>query len=193
MAGAAGFTAVLDANVLYPALLRDVLLSLAHSGLYVARWTATIEDEFVRHLVADFPEKKGEILRMAEQMQVAIPDCLIEGYEPIIQSLELPDPDDRHVLAAAVVGHADTIVTSNIKDFPRDVLNSYGVELHSPDEFIVNQLELYPLPALGALKRMRQRWQRPELSAEKMVELMGQRGLSRTAAHLCEPTFIALL
>jgi len=193
MAGAAGFTAILDANVLYPALLRDVLLSLAHSGLYVARWTTTIEEEWVRNLARDFPEKKHAIAQTAKQMRVAIPDCLIQGYEPIIESLVLPDPDDRHVLAAAVVGHADSIVTSNVKDFPTEVLDSYGVELHSPDEFIVNQLGLYPLRALDALKRMRQRWQRPEISAETMVELMEKRGLAMTAAHLRDPEIINLL
>lgn len=184
MAGAAGFTAVLDANVLYPALLRDVLLSLAQTGIYVARWSADIEDEWMRHLIQDFPDKETSIRKMALQMQTAIPDCLIHGYQPIIASLELPAPDDRHVLAAAIVGHADVIVTSNIKDFPREILGTYDIDLQSPDEFLVNQLNLYPLRALQALKAMRQRWQRPEMSAEAMIERMEQRGLAMTAAHL---------
>lgn len=184
MAGAAGFTAVLDANVLYPALLRDVLLSLAQTGIYVARWSADIEDEWSRHLIQDFPDKEASIRKMALQMQTAIPDCLIRGYEPFIEGLKLPDPDDRHVLAAAIVGHADVIVTSNIKDFPREILAGYDLELQSPDEFLVNQLNLYPLRALEALKAMRQRWRRPEMPATAMIDLMEQRGLAMTAAHL---------
>ncbi|MBI1625176.1 PIN domain-containing protein [Comamonas suwonensis] len=186
MAGAAGFTAVLDANVLYPALLRDVLLSLAQTGIYVARWSVDIEDEWSRHLIQDFPDKEASIRHMTLQMQTAIPDCLIRGYEPFIDGLNLPDPDDRHVLAAAIVGHADVIVTSNTKDFPRDVLASYDIELQGPDEFLVNQLNLYPLRALEALKAMRQRWRRPEMSATAMIELMEQRGLAMTASHLSE-------
>ncbi|MEQ6437215.1 PIN domain-containing protein [Comamonas sp. w2-DMI] len=193
MAGAAGFTAILDANVLYPALLRDILLSLAHSGLYVARWTTTIEDEWTRHLIEEFPNNAHAIRQTALQMQAAIPDCLIRGYEPIIESLNLPDKDDRHVLAAAVVGHADVIVTSNVKDFPSEILESYDIELHTPDEFVVNQLGLYPLRALDALKRMRQRWQRPEMSAEDMIELMEKRGLVMTAAHLRDAAILNLL
>lgn len=184
MAGAAGFTAVLDANVIYPALLRDILLSLANSGLYVARWTSDIEEEWVRNLIAEFPDKEDAIRQTAAQMQAAIPDCLISGYEPLIESIKLPDPDDRHVLAAAVVGHADVIVTLNLKDFPSEALESYGIELQTPDEFIVNQLGLYPFRAIDALKRMRLRWQRPEMSAEDMIELMEVRGLVMTAAHL---------
>lgn len=193
MAGAAGYTAVLDANVLYPAMLRDILLTLASSELYVARWTKHIEDEWTRHLKEDHPGSDAAVDRVAQKMREAIPDCLIEGYEPFIDSLELPDPDDRHVLAAGVVGHADVIVSSNTKDFPKEVLASYGLELHSPDEFVVNQLGLYPLRALDALKRMRQRWERPEMTAEEMVALMEKRGLAMTAAHLRDPEMINLI
>lgn len=112
MAGAAGYTAVLDANVLYPALLRDLLLSLADSGLYVARWTQTIEDEWVQNLAANYPGKETAIRATAAAAREAIPDCLIDGYLPTISTLTLPDPDDRHVLAAAIVGHADAIPSS---------------------------------------------------------------------------------
>ena len=153
----------------------------------------TIEDEWTRHLMVDYPEKEGAIREAVQQMQIAIPDCLINGYEPIIASIQLPDPNERRVIAAALVGHADVIVTSNIKDFPVETLDSYGVEVHGPDELIANQLGLYPVRALHAFKRMRERWQRPELSAAEMVELMQKRGLAMTAAHLRDPAIFNLL
>lgn len=184
MAGAAGYTAVLDANVLYPALLRDILLSLAHANLYVARWTSQIEDEWTRHLIEDKPEHQAQILKVAAAMRDAIPDCLIKGHETVIPTLTLPDPDDRHVLAAAIVGHADAIVTSNTKDFPQDILGQYDIELQTPDEFVANQIMLHKVRSLSALKKMRERWRRPEMTAQEMIARMEFRGLVSSAAHL---------
>lgn len=184
MAGSARYTAVLDANVLYPALLRDVLLSLAHSDLYSAKWSAHIRDEWTRSLLRDRPEKREQIQAAVEAMEEAIPDCLVMGYEHLIEGLNLPDSNDRHVLAAAIAGHADAIITWNEKDFPRDVLDSFGIELQTPDEFVLNQIMLRGTIALTAIKAMRERWARPEVSAMALVELFEKRGLPQTAAHL---------
>lgn len=184
MAGSARYTAVLDANVLYPAMLRDVLLSLAHADLYSAKWSVHIRDEWTRSLLKDRPEKRVEIYSAAEAMEAAIPDCLVTGYEHLIQGLALPDPDDRHVLAAAITGHADVIVTWNDRDFPKDVLDAFGIELQTPDEFVLNQIMLEKLTALAAIKRMRDRWDRPQYDASAMVALFEKRGLPQTAAHL---------
>lgn len=143
MAGSARYTAVLDACVLYPAPVRDILLSLAHQGLYHARWTATINDEWIRNLVQNRPDLNADQLRRtAERMAQAIPDSLIAGFGRFANTIELPDPDDRHVLAAALVGHADAIVTFNLKDFPATTLGPLGLEAQHPDDFVVNQLHL---------------------------------------------------
>lgn len=82
---------------------------------------------------------------MLELVNTSVPDCLVENYEFLIEGLVMPDPDDRHVLAAAIAGHADAIVTSNLKDFPKKILASHGIEVQHPDDFIMNQLELQPL------------------------------------------------
>jgi hypothetical protein len=106
MAGSTRYTAVLDACVLYPAPVRDILLSLAHQGMYHARWTATINDEWIRNLARNRPDMDVARLRAtATRMAQAIPDSLISGYERFITSIDLPDPDDRHVVAAALVGN----------------------------------------------------------------------------------------
>lgn len=184
MAGSARYTAVLDANVLYPALLRDVLLSLAHADLYSAKWSAHIRDEWTRALLREKPEKAAQIEAAAQAMEEAIPDCLVTGYEHLIEGLNLPDPDDRHVLAAAIAGHADAIITWNGKDFPNEILDSFGIELQTPDEFVLNQIMLRGHIALAAIKGMRERWEKPQYTAVALVDLLEKRGLPLTAAHL---------
>ena len=184
MAVSARYTAILDACVLYPRLLRDVLLSLAHADLYTARWTQEIEREWTAALLKTKPEHERGIRSAAEQMRIAIPDCLVVDYEPLIETLSLPDPNDRHVLAAAIRGNADAIVSTNTKDFPSKVLDKFDIELQTPDQFVLNQLMLHPPRALGAIKKMRMRWERPNRSATDMVDLFESRQLAQTAAHL---------
>lgn len=184
MAGSSRYTAVLDANVLYPALLRNVLLSLAHADLYSAKWTVHIRNEWMRSLLRDKPTMSAQITSAAATMEDAIPDCLVTGYEHLIEGLTLPDQDDRHVLAAAIAGHADAIVTWNEKDFPAEMLDPFGIELQTPDEFVVNQLMLKGHLALAAIKAMRERLERPVYTAIALVDLLEKRRLPQTAAHL---------
>ena len=158
MAGYRCYTAVLDACVLYPAPLRDLLLSLGEEGLYRARWTTKIEDEWIRNLAANRPDlDPARLAKTAEAMASAIEDCWIENAESIVASLTLPDPDDRHVLAAAIIGHADAIVTNNLKDFPEDEISKYGIEVLHPDDFLVAQYDLDPIRFLSIVKAMRER------------------------------------
>jgi predicted nucleic acid-binding protein len=186
LAGSARYTAILDANVLYPTLLRDTLLSLAVARLYHARWTTTIHDEWTRNLVLARPDVAAKLPAVVAKMNDSVPDCLVTHYEPLITSLELPDPDDRHVLAAAIVGHADAIVTFNTKDFPDAVLQPYGIEVQHPDEFVVNQLQLQKIPALSAIKKMRARWTKPARPAQELITAFELRGMPMTADLLRE-------
>jgi predicted nucleic acid-binding protein len=113
------FTAVFDACVLYPAPLRDLLMWLALSGRFRGRWSEQIHDEWKRNLLKNRPDLGLEQLnRTSMLMDLAVPDALVTGHETLIESLALPDPDDRHVLAAAVRCGASVIVTFNEKDFP---------------------------------------------------------------------------
>ena len=114
-------TAVYDANVLYPAPLRDLFIRLAQAGLVRAKWTDTIHDEWTRNVLKNNPMLSSERLtRTRSLMNEAVRDCLVSGYEVLIDSLSLPDPDDRHVLAAAIRAGAQVIVTYNLKDFPAE-------------------------------------------------------------------------
>ena len=184
MAGSARYTALLDANTLYPAPLRDLLLSLAVDGLYHARWTDRIHDEWTRNLAQNRPELAERLPELVALMNRIVPDCLIENYDGLIDGLALPDAEDRHVLAAAITGHVDAIVTFNLKDFPVEVLARYNIEDQHPDDFVLNQLELRQLDALAAIKAMRARLRRPPQSAIELIATLERAGLPASAAHL---------
>ena len=184
MAGSARYSAFLDANTLYPVPQRDLLLSLAVDGLYHARWTVRIHDEWTRNLAMNRPELAERLPQLVALMNRIVPDCLIENYEALIDGLELPDAEDRHVLAAAITGHVDAIVTFNLKDFPGDVLGRYNIEAQHPDEFVLNQLELRQIDALAAIKAMRARLRRPPQSAVDLIATLERAGLPASAAHL---------
>ncbi|AGA34951.1 hypothetical protein TVNIR_3315 [Thioalkalivibrio nitratireducens DSM 14787] len=112
------FIALLDACVLYPAPLRDFLLRLATTGLFAARWTERIHDEWSRNLLEKRPELAAQLDRTRRLMNDAVADSMVGGYDALVDSLNLPDSDDRHVLAAAIHCHAQAIITFNLKDFP---------------------------------------------------------------------------
>jgi predicted nucleic acid-binding protein len=186
VAGSSRYTAILDANVLYPQLIRDTLLSLAVERLYHARWSATIHDEWTRNLAKDRPELASRLPAIVALMNASVPDCLVTHFEKLADTIALPDPDDRHVVAAAIVGHADAIVTFNTKDFPAAVLQPYGIEVQHLDEFLMNQLQLQEIPALRAIKKMRARWTNPARSAQDLITAFDLRGLPLTADLLRE-------
>lgn len=113
------FSVVYDANILYPNVLRDILIRLAKTGVFRARWTEDILDEVFRNIKADRPDlDTAKLDRTRELMCAAVDDCLVDGYQELIEGLVLPDADDRHVLAAAIRAGAQVIVTNNTKDFP---------------------------------------------------------------------------
>lgn len=184
MAGSAKYTAILDANVLYPNTLRNLLLSLASDGLYHVKWTTEITQEWSRNLVADRPDIASKIDRLVELVNLSVKDCLVEGYEYIIPTIELPDLNDRHVVAAAVVGHADAIVTFNLKDFPAELIDKFGIDVQHPDDFLMNQLQLRQFDALEVMRKVRGRYRNPQLSAKEFIELVSRNGLPQTAQYL---------
>jgi hypothetical protein len=128
-----GFTVVYDACVLYAAPLRDLLLRVAMTGVVRARWSEPILDECFRNILKQRPDlSETALARTRELMTSAIPDCMIDGFDELVDGLSLPDPDDRHVLAAAIRAGAQAIVTFNLKDFPAAAVTKYGVEALHP-------------------------------------------------------------
>jgi hypothetical protein len=162
-------------------------MHLALTDLFHAKWTAAIHEEWMRNVLANRPDlTRTQLERTRDLMNRHVRDCLVEGYEPLISSLALPDPDDRHVLAAALQGRADVIVTYNLKDFPEAVLAPYGIEAQHPDEFIIHLLELSPATVCAAAKRQRQSLKNPPKTVEEYLSALEHQGLAQTVARLRE-------
>ncbi|CAG9185408.1 hypothetical protein LMG23992_05537 [Cupriavidus laharis] len=179
------FTVLYDACVLYPAPLRDLLMWLALSGRFRARWSARIHEEWKRNLLKNRTDlSRRQLDRTSDLMDAAVPDAVVEGYEDLIAGLALPDPDDRHVLAAAIRCNASVIVTFNLGDFPSRVLEPLGMEAQHPDEFVENLLDLAPAAVVGAVQNHRRTLRSPVLSTPAYLETLLRHGLPGTVKGL---------
>ncbi len=169
--------AVLDACVLYSAPLRDLLIRLALKGLFQARWTEQILDETFEALRSQRPDLAPTRLRRTRQLMCeALPDALVEGHLDLVDDLDLPDPDDRHVLAAAIRSGARWIVTENVKDFPADVLGDHGVEVRTPDKLVVLLLDRTPDIVLDVIRRQAAALKNPPHSFDDLLETLKRHG-----------------
>lgn len=179
------FTAVYDACVLYPAALRDFLMWLGLSGRFHARWSAQIHEEWKRNLLLNRSDLTATQLdRTAALMDLAIPEALVTGHQALIAGLSLPDPDDRHVLAAAIRCNAGVIVTFNERDFPQKSLSPFGIEAQHPDRFVENLFELDPAAVVAAAQRQRAQLKHPPLEVARYIDMLQAQGLVQTAKLL---------
>jgi hypothetical protein len=182
------FCVVYDACVLYPAALRDLLIELARTGLFRAKWTARIQQEWIDGLLRRRPElPRDRLEHVARLMEVAVPDCIVTGFELLEAGLQgLPDSEDRHVLAAAIHAGAQEIVTINLKDFPEPTLRPYGISAVHPDEFVEHLLDLNAEVVCGCVRAIRARLSRPLHTAEQLLARYEQQGLAVSASVLRE-------
>lgn len=176
------FVVVLDANVLFPVRVRDVLLTFAHEGLFRARFTDEILDEWTRNLITLKPDLEASVRRQEALIRENFDECFVQGYKPLISGLELPDKDDRHILAAAIRCSAQVIVTENLKDFPDEILEEHGLEALGADNMLVNTFELYPSEALRALRSIRRRYGNPPMNPSEFLMDLTRNGLPKFAA-----------
>ena len=177
--------AILDTNILYSAGMRDILLQLAALDLFQAKWSSDIH----RELMKTFGSKRldldpATIQRMWLEMNFYFPNALITDYEHLIDDADLPDPDDRHVLAAARHGHCDTIITQNLRDFPVEILKPFGIEVYHPDDFLLVFLETYPDGFLSAIRAIRARLKNPPYTLDAYLANLSQLNLDKTVTEL---------
>lgn len=181
----ATYTVILDACVMYPAPLRSYLLYLAQTGLYQAKWTEQIHDEWIRNLLIKQPDLTEErLLRTKELMNRHAPDCVVDGYQQFVDGIDLPDADDRHVVAAAIKGQAEGIITFNLKDFPEESLSPLGLCAIHPDMFLSDMFELDPSRAILAAQRQRRSLKNPPMSVNEYLDSLLRQKL---------PTFVSKL
>lgn len=165
------FPALLDTNVLYGALLNDYLLWLADRGLFRPLWSDDILNELDRNLLKN-GEQPELVAKRINAMRSYFPDALVTGYGSLIEAMTC-HPKDRHVLAAAVRANAEVLVTFNLKDFPPECVSAYEVEILHPDEFLLDQLDLYPGVTVSTLRRLSEIYTSPVFTIDDIVTSLG--------------------
>ena len=183
----ARYTVILDACVLYPAPLRDLLMNLALTDMFNAKWTDKIHEEWIENLLIKRPDLDREKLEHTRNlMDKHVREPKVENYEdiiPIIQN-ELPDKNDAHVLAAAIKSNADAIVSFNLKDFPVLILQKYHLEILHPDDFINYQIDLNSALVCKAIKNLREGLQNPPKTVEEYLNILKKQSLPQTVLAL---------
>jgi predicted nucleic acid-binding protein len=186
----ATFGAFFDANVLYPSGLRNFLMHLALTDIFRAHWSADVHEEWIRSLLKNRPDlTHAKLERTRRLMDKALPDALVTGYERLIDSIELPDRDDRHVLAAAIRCGASVIVTLNLGDFPSQTLANFNMQAQHPDDFVLALLEAFPDFVIEAVSSHRASLKNPPKTPDQYLIELGAQGLGKTVSAIRE--FIA--
>lgn len=176
-----------DACVLYPASIRDLLMRLAVGGLCHARWSEEILDEVFRNLANDRPDlDPAKLARTRQRMCAAIPESLVSGYEDLVDSLDLPDPSDRHVLAAAIHSGAKVIVTENVRDFPVQALSVHGIVAQSTDKFVTRLIESAPEQVAEIVEKQAADLKKPSYTVDQLLVKLASNGLKRSISRLHE-------
>lgn len=172
------FAAVLDACVMVPVALCDTLLRLAEEQLYRPIWSKRILDEATDAISDIHPDiGSGALQRRVAYMNETFPGALIDDFEQIETGLQLPDPDDRHVVAAALRARADAIVTANLRDFPDHAMQRLDLEVISPDDFLLSQLDMRSAVVLDALDAQAAATRHPRRSVDDVLTSLAKAGV----------------
>ncbi|HLB43257.1 MAG TPA: PIN domain-containing protein [Gammaproteobacteria bacterium] len=181
------FVALYDACVLYPAPLRDLLMNLAITDLYRAKWTNEIHDEWINGVLSNRRDLDRKFLdRTRDRMNMSVRDCLVENYQYLIPTLELPDSNDRHILAAAIHSNSSVIVTYNLKDFPKEITSQHGIEAQHPDDFLMNLIDLSSEIVFLAVNRHRSSLKNPPKNKEEYLSTLKKQSLNNAVKKLRE-------
>ena len=179
------YAAIIDACVLGGGLKRNIILSLAEAGLFRPYWSARILDETEKAILT-ISKGTADPGRQRRAIERAFPEAMVFLNHGLDLIGLLPDPGDEHVLAAAIAARCDTLVTDNLQDFPQEILDRWGIEVMSPDDFISNAMDLDHAVAIGALRDMRARLKDPKFTVSALVLKLEGQGLLQTADFLRE-------
>ncbi len=177
------FTCVLDTNVIYPLWTRDLLLWFAYYDLYTPKWSANIFSEWIA-VMKRKGVSEGEIRKRINLMNRAFPDALVKNYEVLIDSLSLPDEDDRHVLAASIKTNANLIITNNLKDFPEKYLASFGLKAKNPDDFFTDIIDINQELSVQAFRKLVLNKKNPPYDEYDVLDIFRNNQLKNTADYL---------
>lgn len=173
----------LDANVLYVSLLRDLILRLAVEGVCHVFWSADVQNEWKRHLVkAGYAEQV--ILRTQQRMNTVFPAAQVQDYEELMVQIELPDPQDHHVLAVAIQAKAQWLVTFNLKDFPAEVTELYQIQVVHPDQALIQLMEQASEGFSKALDKLIAALKAPPMTKEDIAQALAKLNMPQSATKL---------
>jgi hypothetical protein len=176
------YTAVLDACVLVPVSLADTLLRIAEKGLYRPLWSARILDE-AQGAIEEIRPGTDPTKRFSSMRQ-AFGDAMVTDWEGLQDGISLPDPDDRHVVAAAIRGGAHGVITANLADFPASALDPLGLDAVHPDDFLLDQLDLSPSTIVQVILEQAADTRRPPLTRHDLAAVLGRAGVPRFADEI---------
>ncbi|MDU0479728.1 PIN domain-containing protein [Staphylococcus chromogenes] len=180
---------LVDANVLYSALLRDIVIrcALGRTPLVRVRWTDRILEEAFGNLLKHRSDLDPARLHRTKQlMNQVLPDAGVTNYEHLIPLVNLPDADDRHVLAAAIHCRADLLLTQNVKDFPVSIVQSYGISVMGFDEFLLMLLTEETISTLRRLADLISATRRPPIKPSELPAMLVKAGASQSAEFLAQ-------
>lgn len=161
-------------------------MRLALTDLFKAHWTDWIHEEWINALMRQGKFTREKLERVRNLMDAHVKDAKVTEYESLIDSLQLPDPDDRHVLAAAIRCNADAIVTFNSKDFPESDVASYGIDVLHPDDFIYYQIDMAPPVCCSAIKKQRLALKNPPINVDDFLAILQKQQLPQSVSKLRE-------
>ena len=173
------FPAFFDTNVLYGTGLNDLLLRLADRGAFRPLWSAAVLEELSRNLLKN-GERPGLVERRIATMRSYFPDAMVDGYEDLVAGMTC-DPKDRHVLAAVVRANAEVLVTFNLKDFPSSSIDPFEIEVVHPDNFLLDQLDLFPGLVVAALKELVAVYENPAVTIDQLLQSLARAGVAKFA------------
>ena len=175
------FTVFIDANVFFGARLRSLVLFMAQSKMFRARWTEKVHEEWMRNVAEKRQIDISKLEKIRGCMDRAVLNCLVTGYESLVENFQLPDPDDRHILAAAVKTRADMILTFNARDFPERVVEPLGIEICDPDEFLLDLFGISEELFIEYVKADFEHYKAPAIAFANYVEDLRKAGVPKTA------------
>lgn len=176
---------ILDACVLFPAPLRDFLMHLALLDVFQARWTEQIHTEWIRNVLEIRPDlTEKQLNRTKDLMNLHVRDCLVENYEHLIENLSLPDEDDRHILAAAIKVKAEIILTFNLRDFPKQILEDFNLTAVAPDDFLLELFDSNSENFNKAFERQLESLKNPPKTVEELFQILEKQHIGKTIDKL---------
>ncbi|AJQ97450.1 hypothetical Protein YC6258_05420 [Gynuella sunshinyii YC6258] len=163
-----------------------MLMRLALTDLFKVHWTDQIHEEWINALLRQGKFTREKLERVRDLMDAHARDAKVTGYELLIDTIQLPDSDDRHVLAAAICCNADAIVTFNLKDFPKEVLKSYSIDVLHPDDFVYYQIDMAPSICCSAIKQQRLALKNPSIAVDEFLSILQKQQLPQSVSKLRE-------